>query len=197
MAWRLYERSCYPHLNQWSLNCRLPSTFWDMERQVHGIAVYEAHFIQFRHSLAGTDFGWCFVEDDVDMSGWRWTESFFNVIYITRLSQVDRTLLLDTPMNSKQWQDTLIWAFHNFKHLNAVNNWETYKKPGSEYRTGLDNTENNYKTDTKYISKWWSTMTWLRGKGGEIFYLALIVHDQQITENKESWRVHKLLLITC
>lgn len=154
-----------------------------------------AKFGEFRDGLLNADFESTFVENDIDASCERWTETFLNVARTHIPNKVITVRPKDSPWYTNELRNLkrkMIRAFHKYKHSRKVTDWEKYKQLASDYHAKLNVAETNYKqsmcntlSESKNNKKWWSTVKWLLGKGGDCSYPALNVDDEQITDSKD------------
>ena len=155
----------------------------------------DADFDKFREALLKADFDKCFEDNNVNKACDKWTETFLNVATDVIPNKVITVRPNDSPWFTSELRTLRrkkIRAYHTFKRTNRENDWHRYKALRNEYQHGLDKAETNYKQslanslETQRNSKrWWQTVKWLLGRGGDTSYPTLCVDGKQFNLNKE------------
>ena len=149
----------------------------------------------FRKALNETDFSTVFDSHDIDNCCLKWTERFLNIAR----SFIPNKIVTIRPNDSPWYSNALRLLkrkmnrmFNIFKRTNNSRHWDKYGLLRTEYQQNLDEAEANYKknlsfslSNAKCSKKWWSTVKWLIGKGGDTSYPVLNCNNSAVTDNKE------------
>ena len=154
----------------------------------------DADFTKFRRALLDTNFDECFVPEGVDQACSKWTSKFLTTAKACIPNKIVTIRPNDSPWYTnelRKLKKQMMKCFRKYKKYKSNNHWEKYTELRSEYKTGLDNAEINYKkslTDSlssnKNTKTWWSTVKWLLGKSGDTSYPILNVNGKQISDNE-------------
>ena len=145
--------------------------------------------------MRNTDFTECFIDNDIDATCENWTNMFMNVAkkYIPNKTVTIRPN--DSPWYTNELRllkRRMLHSFHKHKQSKSENDWLKYTDLRTKYHKSLDEAEANYKQSLgvslgtqRNTKKWWQTVKWLIGKGGDTSYPSLVVNNNQITNNRD------------
>ena len=155
----------------------------------------DADFDKFRNALLTTDFNQCFEDNNVNVACSKWTETFLSVANETIPNKKVIIRPNDSPWYTSELRTMrrrMLRAYHKFKSTKRENDWASYKTLKNEYHHGLDEAEAAYKQSLssslehqRNSKRWWQTVKWLLGKGGDTSYPSLNINDKNINLNKE------------
>ena len=155
----------------------------------------ETDFSKFRDTLYHTNFDECFLSGDPDQACSLWTDKFLNVAKTIIPNKIVTIRPNDSPWYTNDLRNLkkyMMRCFRKYKKSKLPTDWDRYCNSRNTYQHGLNTAENNYKkslTDSlstnKNSKKWWSTVKWLIGKGGDTSYPSLIIDGKQVNDNKD------------
>jgi hypothetical protein len=156
----------------------------------------EADFTHFRDALRNTNFDECFVTNDIDKAAEKWTELFLNAARTHVPNKVVTIRPNDSPWYTAElrvMKRRLQRLFHKYKNRRQPADWVKYKDARTQYQQSLDEAESKYKntlceslagTSNRNTKKWWQTVKWILGKGGDTSHPSLEVNGKQINDSK-------------
>ena len=125
----------------------------------------------------------------------RWTDLFLNTARTHIPNKVVTIRPNDSPWYTNELRNKkrcMLRNFKKYKHSNKDTDWDNYKNSRNEYQYLLTKAEQDYKkslcdslSSNRNCKKWWSTVKWLLGKGGDTSYPSLTVNNKSVTDNKE------------
>ena len=154
----------------------------------------DANFDIFRQTLQDTNFH-INETDDIDEACKNWTETFLKVAHEKIPNKVVTIRPNDSPWYTSDLRTLkrkMLRCFHKHKKSKMEKDWESYKNLRNEYQKGMDVAEQNYKhklsaslLSERNTKKWWQTVKWLMGRGGDTSYPSLQINGKSVTMNED------------
>ena len=134
-------------------------------------------------------------ENDIDNCAIKWTETVLNISKKYIPNKIITVRPRDTPWYTtylRLLKRRVMRTFHKFKKFNRQKDWNLYKSLNKEYHNKLDEAESSYNAklssslaSSRNTKKWWTTVKWLIGKGGDVSYPSLNINGDTVSDCKE------------
>ena len=148
-----------------------------------------------RNAYVNMDDAYIFESNDVDEVCVRWTET---VLKIAKKFIPNKVILVrpkDSPWYTaalRLLKRKMLRSFNLFKKHKRLKDWLMYRSFRDDYHTKLDKAEDEYRnniatslTNNRNSKRWWNTVKWFLGKGGDCSYPTLNIDNNPITDSKE------------